>query len=387
MNVDAAPGEQISTRLEGAKRGAALGLLGTGAAEAVGGAVKAFKSLPGKLAQKAEERAVGAAGAFKTDITRLLKKDPIAKQGNTVRDLGRFILDEDLVKAGDEITDIAARVGSRRKEVGEQLSQIYDEAAARVGDEGFNAVALGDEILTSLSKKFKGTAGSDKAISQVESVVANLKENGVAVPLRQLQKFREGVDDLIPYDKGLSLLSKPEKEALLNVRNAINDAIKSKLKDLDQKSGSGLLKGLERLNDKYSKLSEIDRISRNRVSSEVGNNMLSLTDKLFTGGGAAAGAAPGLVEGDPARALKGAAIGAGAGLLSKGARTYGRPLVMKGLDASSKGLLGIAKTIEDVGNSMGLSDQVKQQLFLQVSKSGITDPAQIGSLAERLSRQ
>lgn len=384
MNVDAAPGEQIPARLENLKRGAGLGLLGAGVGEAVGGVTKALKGLPGKLSQKAEERAVGAAGAFKTDITRLLKKDPIAKQGNTVRDLGRFILDEDLVKAGDEITDIAARVGSRRKEVGEQLSQIYDEAAARVGDEGFDAVKLGDEILTSLSKKFKGTPGSDKAIAQVESVVANLKENGVAVPLRQLQRFREGVDDLIPYDKGLSLLSKPEKEALLSVRNAINDTIKSKLKDLDQKSGSGLLKGLERLNEKYSKLAEIDRISRNRVSSEIGNNMLSLTDKIFAGGGAAAGAAPGLVEGDFGKAAKGAAIGAGAGLISKGARTYGRPLVTKGMDASAQGLLALGKTIEDIGRSMGLSDQAKQQLFMQASKMGVTSPAQIGSLAERL---
>lgn len=338
---------QLKERLSNAAAGAAAGGLAQGAA----GAVKGIAGIPGKLTQSAEQRAVGAVGATKSDITRLIKKDITGHAGDRARELGKFILDEKLVKAGDDIETISQRIGSKKKESGAALAALYDEASTHlssldpskltkaqktmVGKTNFNPIRLGEEILEDTRAHFNGMPGGDKAISIIEKEVKNLQKNGNVSDLKQMQAFKEGIDDLIPYDKGISLMSKPEKEALVRMRSHLKDAIDSRINALDHIVGGERSKELKRLNQAYGRYSEIDRIARNRLASETGNSIMPLSAK-FAATGAGLGAAESIAEGHPENALKRAALGAGVGLLAKGAHVYGRPMVTHGLNASGK---------------------------------------------------
>lgn len=365
-------------RFENAKGAAGLGAgIETGLG-ILGKTGRALGRAGAGLKKFAEERAVAATGAAKSDVTRLLKKDPTGHTGDELRRLGRFALDEKLVHAGDKIGDIAERIGNAKQAAGKELGSIYDTASLR-GGASIDTTEIASEAIDHARAAFKGTPGGDKAIKAIEQQAENLAENG-ATDLNTLQQFKEGLDDLIPYDKGLQVISKPEKEALVGMRRFIADKISSHLDTLSPEYRTTVKK----INDRYGKLAELDRIARNRVSSETGNNLLSLTDKMALYGAPAAlgggiGAASG--GGDTDTMLKRAAIGAGAGLLSKTARSYGRPLVMKGADIAGRGLLGVQNAISDAAKSM--TPQIAQDFAAQVSKLGLTDPAQIGDLAAR----
>jgi len=363
-------------RLENARSAATFGGAVEGGLGLLGKAGRGIAALAPGLKKFAEERAVAAVGASKSDVNRLLKKDPTGHTGDELRKLGRFALDEKLVKAGDKIDDIAARIGDAKKAAGEELGSIYDVATLR-GGTPFDTKKIADEAVAHAKDAFTGKPGGDAAIKAIEKQAENLAANGQA-DLNTLQQFKEGIDDLIPYDKGLQVMAKPEKDALLSMRRFLSEKITEHLDTLSPEY-KGVLK---KINSRYSKLSELDRITRNRVSSETGNNLLSLTDKMALLGGASVGAGSAMGEGGDAETmLKRAALGAGAGLLSKTARSYGRPLIMKGADVTGRGILGAQEAVASAVKSM--TPKAAEDFVKTISKMGLTDPAQIGAYAAR----
>lgn len=327
------------------------------------------------LKKFANNRALAAVGAFNKDTARLAKKDTIGNIGKTAQGLGDFVLQEGLVKAGDSIDDIAQRIGSKREEIGKRIGAAYKDAAAP----GFDAEAMGLEYLDRAQKRLRGKPGGDKALAAVEREVENLAQNGNNASLETINNFRKGVDDLIPHDKGVQLMSIPEKEALLDLRRFIAAKVQRGFGAVESPAAR---KELKALNSQYGKLSDLDRVARGRVVSETGNNLLSLTDKMALLGGAGVGAGSAMGDGgDAGSMIERAAIGAGAGLLSKGARSYGRPLIMKGADVAGRGMLGVQNAVTDAAKA--LTPKSAQEFAQAVSKLGLTDPAQIGAYAAR----
>jgi hypothetical protein len=377
-DVEGQAGIRPSDHLEAAKEGALFGGAFQGAAEAGKGLLGFGKKLKGA----AELRGAGAVGASKKDLKNFIKSDRIGDAGKKARDIGRYALDTDLAMPGDDIKDIAERVGARREEVGKKLGSLYQEIAGPAGT--VDAQSLSSEFLESVGKKYSGEIDSGDVVALAEKAATQLNKLGPNASMDQLLKFRKSVDDMIPYGKGLPAIEKTNKKVLTDLRRLVQERIDNQIEAVGQGAGRQYLNELKTLNKDYSRLSDIDEIARDRLAGELGNNMFSLTDKIFAasafpGIGAGTGVATGLLTGetDTGDLLERATIGAGLGLASKGARTYGRPLVTKGLDAAG-GLLDIPQQLID-----RLTPAQLEAIAQEAQKAGLLNPAAIGSIGAR----
>jgi len=97
---------------------------------------------------------------------------------------------------------------------------------------------------------------------------------------------------------------------------------------------------------------KINKFVTNKVSGDKANNFFGLPDYIMMGAGGLGGLLSG-ATGDSASAqgaIERGVIGLGAGLLSKGARRFGTPLVMSGAEKLGGLLQGPAKLVPNVPN-------------------------------------
>lgn len=347
------PGEvaglQFKDRLSAVPGGVTKSLLFQGAGETLGKGLKAL----GNIGESAKGRAAAAVGLNKSFAKKLVKTDPSGLEGHSVKDIGDFVLKNKLVQAGDDIETIAKRVGANKKSIGEEISKQYDAAETALSDPSsflklnkaqqqkiletnFDTHSIAQEFLTSMENKFKGRSGGRQAQKMVQSEVENFLDNPKRMGIKQMQDFKESLDDMIfAHDKTPGNLP-ANSAALKEFRDFLKSKMDARLEAIDSIYGSTIGTNLKELNKQYSKLSTINKIARDRLSGEIGNNLLSLTDKMAGIAGAAGGGVEGYRHGGVPGALQGAAIGAGMGLASKGARTYGRPIIATSLDTASK---------------------------------------------------
>lgn len=340
---------QLGERLKGAGTGALIGGATTGAAQALTGAARTVKSVPDFLKGFAEKRAAAATGLSKGEARKLIKLDTSGKEGDRIREIGRFATDNKLVQVGDDIEDVARKASQYRDNVGKQIGDSYRAAQEAISDPtaleqlapgarekivntAFRPQQMADEYLKGLQAATKGKSGGRQAMKAVEAEIENLLDNPEIMGIEDMHKFQSGLDDVIYANDRSPGSLKATSKALKTFRDFIDKRIDDHLEAVDSAFGKSLGDDLRALNKQYSMSSKIRNIARDRLAGDLGNNFLSLTDKLAFGGGAAVGAAPGIASGDLEKAAKGAALGAGVGLLSKGARTYGRPLVAGGAD-------------------------------------------------------
>lgn len=350
-------GAQIPQRLENAKSGAEFGA----AAQGLGEAASKLGSMGNGLLSFSKERAVAALGADKPAIKRLLAQDPTGLEGKSVQDLGDFALKNKLVQMGDTIDSVAEKTASLKNNLGNKIGSIYDRAAQKLDDPKFYA-GLNDSqkglvdqakfVPTDMAKEFvdklttglKGTATKKQAINATGDVLENLTELGSApVSIKDIQKFKASLDDLI-FESNKSPATLPEKkQGLYQLRDFLKDKIQNAVTAVDKIGGSENISGLKQANQDYGKASVALKMAKNRMSGEGGNNILSLTDKMAGIGGAVIGGEEGYRHGGIGGAMEGAALGAGAGLISKAGRTYGRPIMAKSAQMAGNIANGISK--------------------------------------------
>ena len=320
--------EEGQSRLSNAVSGGLTGGAFQAGTKALGAGYKAIKSIPGKLEDAAVSRAVGAVGAQKKHITSLLKQGG----GDTkqIKEVGKFIIDNDLAPVGAAIEDIAENASKLKEKTGKAIGVIYNSSGAT-----FNPRKLAIGAFRELKDDLVGTPGGDKALNSVKGVLTDLARNKQNMPVEELLSFRSKIDDLIPYGK--DAMSKPEKDALYKVRDFLQKQMDESIDASGKLVGKDELSRLKELNNRYKNLSRVDQFAKDRIASEQGNNMMSLTDKI-----AGIGIAGNMLANDSDRTpedfLKAAAIGGGAALGSKAMRTYGRPLMMKGMLGASRAL-------------------------------------------------
>lgn len=325
--------------LERAKGGIAGALTGAGMQGIASGAGSAYRSaqrIPGKLRNFAEMRALKSSGAMLKDFRKLFGNKK-AKQ------LGRAMLDEDVVRAGDDIAAIARRATLKKSKVGNRIGKIYNEA-----DEFLQKVNEGNLTPTqknllkktdidldtfaqayknNLRKRVGGKAGSKTIINRISKELDDIAENG-KVPLKRIQEIRRSIDDQINFAKANQEL-KPVQQEFLNMRNKLQDLVRARLRVVDKIKGSNLAQSFNKANQNFTNLAEVADIASDRVSREQANRFMGLSERIQGGAGAVVG---GMVGGVPG-ALAGGALGS---ISSRVARNYGTPVVAKMADATAR---------------------------------------------------
>lgn len=321
--------------------GVAGGAAGYGLAKTVGaGASSALSGF-------AESKAYKAAGAMLKDFRSAFSKDP-----QKINELGRTMLDNGLVKMGDDVSSIAQKSEGLRRETGQKIGEVYDkvlssitspenqanitpEMQINIQSAGFHPEAQADEMKSIIAQKLKGQPGSTNAVAKANQVIDELAVNGNHITPQRALELKGSVDHMINWSKKSQDLP-IEQDALKEVRGYIQNKLNNQVGALDQALGSKDSQELVRLNKLYGNVSTVANISRDRALREGANRSFGLTDTIAGGAGVGGGAmisgamghGPGL-----GALIGGAALGAG----NKIARTYGNSALATGANALSRG--------------------------------------------------
>lgn len=314
--------------LAAAGHGALFGGL-TGGALGAGG--EAVSSAGGALARKLSPyaRSLGETQAWKSLIPagamKVLTRKAERVSGGA-RGIGRFLLDEGLVKTGDDITAIAPRIeealGVREAKLGELLDEAT-MAGARV-DGARIAARVEKETIGELAKSPNLNSG---AIGKMEGLVKDLKLVAESGDIRELRNWRAKLDDQIDWS---ATAHKPTNDALKKARSIIEDELTDFGDAATKKMGGDWAARYKGAKLEYQRLNVANEAAQQSVqANDLTNNFFSLRDVV-------SGAA-GVVSGGP--------LGLAATLGSKIARERGSATVATIMDRLAD--LGAVRKVAD----------------------------------------
>lgn len=294
------PGDRGSNAVRGAELGGMAGTVG----EAIGGVAKWTENAADRFAS---EKALKAAGAMKADFKNINNKE-------SLEGLGNYLLDNGHVSLGSTTHSVADSIESAKDNAGQAIGNIIDsvDAASKPAISARDiALQLADDPAL---KNLATTPGSQSSIPRINDDLETLYKNGDNMSLKDAQGLRQRIDDNINWSKDARDMP-AVKQALVRQRNAISDAMKKSVDDFDAAQGSVTSGRLAQANDAYAKLSELSKISANKLAAEAANRGVSLTDYISGLGGGVIGSKLGL--------LGGLAGGPVAAVGNKIARAYG----------------------------------------------------------------
>lgn len=339
-DVHGEAGLQIPERLEQAKTGAELGAALPAAAAGIGKAVGT-----GPLAEK---MAFKSSGAMLKDYRQALNKDD-------VNGLGRFMLDNKLIQAGDTYKDVAQKSEGLVQEHGKKISEVYNNVRNKLSEpaffdslkpeqqdkiisSGFSPANDTKEILDKVRAKVSDAPDAKQAMAKIRGYLGELSDKyGANVDIKTANDIRGKVDQQINYVKDpLSKQSPSIQKAWYELRTILRNKIDDQVKAVDEVLGGSDAKALKEANDNYSKAITINNISKDRVAREGAKNLMSVTDAAMVGAGGAAGAAHGYQKKGVEGAIEGGLTGAALGYAGKQARKYGTGILATGAESLNK---------------------------------------------------
>lgn len=321
------------------------------------------ESAGGKLVSTAEQKAFKSSGAMLKDFRKAAGKDEVNK-------LGRFMLDEKMIAAGDSFDDVAKKAAQINEAAGKELDDVYTKAVGAFDQDfaakmpGFNPVKDKAEILKAVADDLGDAKGAKAAVNDLATYLDDLGEkygDGVLNPRAQ-NDIKGHIDDVINYARD-PLKKEPNAEKAYSVaRKYLANKIEQSIDYVGKQTGDAdLVKKLKAANSRYGSSKQIGNIAKDRVNRESANRMYGLTDTIV--GGAVGTAAGGAYSDDPTMGMiKGLGMGLLGGTANKVARTYGNGVLSKGMDASGKALKGAGKS--------GILDSVARRGLLNKKKKG-----------------
>lgn len=221
-------GLQVGDRAANAWDGFKLGALGTGGGEAVGrGAGLLGKSLRGA----AEAKAFKSSGA-------MLKDFRTANDRNMVNKLGRFMLDNGLVKAGDTFDDVAGKAKLLSSQAGDRLDDVYNRAAAsgKPLKAGFDPIRDKSEILAAARRELGDSPDASGALQKLSDYLDEIgARHGDAPNQAAKAKYQDEVNAF-----------KPKFRDFLREKRAYQEALGEAGSDLSQPILPGMSDDLQR---------------------------------------------------------------------------------------------------------------------------------------------
>lgn len=307
------------TREENALYGMGMGAAGHALASGVGYGAKALSGASESLGDFAEKNALRAAGAQKPQVKKLNVQ-------NRAKEVGRFIIDEDLVKPGMDAQDILEKTRSVRNDAGAQISEAFDKIEKSGKGGVFNRKEIANQMRQSANEAIGNSLDAEQVAERLDKYISNFEKKEGPATARELLGLKGQFDERINYSR--KAMDLPEiQDGYKALRTSLNDAINQRAENLSNKVRGDIGKSLKEANKRYSLASSVNEIAENKAAME-GNKFLSLTDTIAGAGGAAAGLAGGGLTAIPS------AIGAAAA--NKALRTYGPAIGTKLLDKASK---------------------------------------------------
>jgi uncharacterized protein (DUF697 family) len=328
---------QVEERLKNAGKDALTGVVLQGGLETVAKTGKTIKNAGKNLKYWSQNKAFKASGADKPAF-----KKAILNKKNT--DLGQTVLDEKLIKAGDDVRDIAKNAEKALNDSGKKLGEIYKKADANPGMKlrAEDARELSDEYISEASERLAGTSYADDVAEKVQKVLETLPKNPT---FGQLKKWRSSIDEQINFAKGTKDL-KPFQDELLHLRNKVQQKITEKI----GKSSPELAKQFTRENKRFSNLSEISKTATQKSAATEGNTGFGIRE----GFGATLGGMAGSAIAGPLGTGPGIALGA---ITTNVLRKHATPFmamtankVARSLEANSPAIQKFSKPLIEAAN-------------------------------------
>jgi hypothetical protein len=182
-------------------------------------------------------------------------------------------------------------------------------------DTSLNMEIVAEDIRRSIGKALQGKPGAKAVLSRVGDELDTLATNGTNLNVKEVHQIRRGFDDLINFDK-VSRDTPLLQQQFIKIRTELNKRIQKRLGFFDDVFGSQKAKKLRQLNDEFSTLAEIDKISADRIARDNANQAFGLSEKLAGGATLITGTAVGGLPG-------GVALGLAGSFGAKALRTYG----------------------------------------------------------------
>lgn len=345
---------QLDDRIRNGKVGALIGGATQLGAEATKGLVNKVNDLRNSLKNTAEIKAAKGAGAMLKDF-RAMANQSGAEGAEKVNEIGRTILDNGLLKAGDTFEDVATKSQSLLQKTGQKIGAIYDfvrnkmhdpefisnltdEQAAKLSQSDINTASFKDEMMGQLKDKFTGKQGGNQVMDRLEKALDDIMDNGKILDPKKANEVISDISDHINFAKRSQDLP-AFQQGLKEIRTALRNKVNDQVKVISEIVGGSQAQELKSANKLFSQIADVASMAKDRVARENGNRMFGLTDTIAGVGGAGAGAMAGAVlSEDPKAAIKGGLMGLSAGLINKLGRTYGNGLMAQGADVGS-GLL------------------------------------------------
>lgn len=306
------------------------------------------------LAEEQAFRAINARKAFTTEAN---------KMPGGVRGIGRTLLDDGIVAAGDTVESVAPKIAAAREGAGEKVGAVLD-AADKAGIEGPQMGRILDRAEKEVAADLRKLGMTNKgALSAVKDVMQDLTTyaadaRGMVMPtagtagaealqqtiagvrdlrltFRETQAFRTRLDDVIKWNTNPLGPINEKTEAMKKIRGILESELTDAGEVAAKKMGGSFKAEYEAAKLKYRQLTIADKAARDAVERAQANAAHSLTDKIVGAHGLSAGLMHGFASehgGFALGGIQGLAVGAVAGKLSKLVRTQGNSTAAVMLD-------------------------------------------------------
>jgi hypothetical protein len=220
---------------------------GMGLALGVGG--KAVGKVGEKYVMPLVDKVKNAAGnalqsgakklAFKSSGA-MLKDFRTADARGQIDDLGGYLLDNNLVEAGDTVESIAKKLGARKEAAGAKLDGIYDTAKGKFAELtqkiGFDPKRDKEKLLQAAREELGDQVGANAAVAKLSNYLDEVAtRHGDAPNEAAMQAYDKAVNDFLPKFRNY-----------VKEKTRYGKALGSAGRDLEQPAIPGLVDDLQR---------------------------------------------------------------------------------------------------------------------------------------------
>jgi len=298
----------------GAAIGGTVGKVADKASKVIGNSAKAVSKKSGDLAESFAARAVGAERA----TIKKLGKD-------TVKEVGRYALDEKLLTPLSSTDDVIARNAANKAKGGAKMDEVYS-AIDDAGASTFNPLDVASKLDEKLGGFYRSPINQGETRQLENTLESILMRGDKNVSLKEAQVLKQELGKVANWKNNLNITDKEKmaREAYGIVNQSIDEATEAGAKSINR---LGLDKTLKTGKKLYGNASNAEQLLTNKGAREQGNQLFGITDAVTaTGAGGYA-------------AVTGDLVTAGVAMLAKkGLQRFGSQSAALTLDKISKTL-------------------------------------------------
>lgn len=331
---------QGTSRAWNALLGGGLGWAGGKLAAKVGSAPEDLISAGEGLQGSAEDIATRQVGGQRASLNRLARG---YNNPDKAKEVGRFIMDNDIATAGASPEDMISKVGGIKNAAWQRLKGVYDAIDASGGAGRFNRSEVADALRDSLGsvESLRDVPGAPTASSRqaLGGLINEFEQAEGPATLDEIRALKQMYGANAGYNK---ITAPPTSEGYRSMERTLSEAINNRAENLSNQVRGNLGQELKDANRQYHMAHLTDNLLQDKLAMQ-GNNFFSISDRLAGGVGGAAAATR---EGGLTSKLSAIPAALASALTVKGLRTYGPNVARPVLDNAGNFLEGAGQMLD-----------------------------------------